>query len=434
MSSEGYYKLGDFGVSRKLEQTMMVSTKGTISYMSPELFHKKSCNIKSDIYSLGIVMYQLLNENRFPLLRSDYRYGDIEKAVIARLAGSDLPLPECARNDLGRVVLRACAYAMEDRFNDPSEMKHALEALIVDRKWQNTELSIEPAKGKTKESDSRQRVVMFFLPAALCLIIIAIIPVLFFQLFDNNTRLHSPSAPDNEQAPYSNSSDPLDNEDAGPDNEPVSLPVNSNKVISEDRGSGNSEQSPASVPPSSPTGLKAVQSGKDSALISWDSVPGATSYEAEYYNRELSSWESDPDFVSTTDTSYTSMRSGSYDTYSYRIRAVNSAVSSVWSQECTYQHMSELKGLKIQQSGIQSAFISWTPVTGATFYEVEYYNRESQSWISDPDYELKTHTSYVSNGLSDYDSYQYRVRAVNSTYASEWSEAKLYKINEEIFE
>lgn len=73
-----------------------------------------------------------------------------------------------------------------------------------------------------------------------------------------------------------------------------------------------------------------------------------------------------------------------------------------------------------------SATISWTPVNGAAFYEIQY-RRSGISWRTDADYKAKTATSYISTGLADYDSYDYRVRAVNAAGYSSWSEITYMK-------
>ena len=129
LSSHGNFKLGDFGISRIFDHTMMASTKGTIPYMAPEIYRNKEYNNKADIYSLGIVMYQLLNDNGLPLLAPNFRHSDIDKANRSRLNGAKLPLPRNACNELGQLVLRACAYEAEDRFDSPAEMQKSLENL-----------------------------------------------------------------------------------------------------------------------------------------------------------------------------------------------------------------------------------------------------------------------------------------------------------------
>lgn len=105
----GKYYLGDLGVARNLEHTMLATRKGTPAYMSPEIASGRPCSYSSDIYSLGIMLYQLLNAGRLPLLGRDARYTEIEEAVERRLNGEPLPLPENAHNRLGRLVCDMCS-------------------------------------------------------------------------------------------------------------------------------------------------------------------------------------------------------------------------------------------------------------------------------------------------------------------------------------
>ena len=62
------FKLGDFGVARIASASTGASTRaGTVNYMAPEVFRGEKYTSNVDIYSLGLVMYQLLNANRMLL-------------------------------------------------------------------------------------------------------------------------------------------------------------------------------------------------------------------------------------------------------------------------------------------------------------------------------------------------------------------------------
>ena len=78
-------------------------------------------------------------------------------------------------------------------------------------------------------------------------------------------------------------------------------------------------------------------------------------------------------------------------------------------------------GLSAKQDKSDTASISWNAVNGVAYYEVQY-RRSGINWKADSDYKTKTATSYISTGLADYDSYDYRVRAVNAAGYSPWSE------------
>ena len=82
VSKTGDFKLGDFGIARELEKTSSeLSKKGTKSYMAPEVFKGFSYNSNVDVYSLGIVLYRFLNNNRLPFMPpvpKPIRYSDKE--------------------------------------------------------------------------------------------------------------------------------------------------------------------------------------------------------------------------------------------------------------------------------------------------------------------------------------------------------------------
>ena len=133
VSRFGEFKLGDFGIARELEKTMSgLSKKGTFSYMAPEMYKGDSYDARVDIYSLGIVLYKLQNHNRLPFISLEKQlitYRDKESALSRRMAGEDLPAPAQANKRFAEVILRACAYDREDRFQKAEDFREALEAL-----------------------------------------------------------------------------------------------------------------------------------------------------------------------------------------------------------------------------------------------------------------------------------------------------------------
>ncbi len=63
----GEYKLGDFGISRIMEHSTHATRSGTPNYMTPEVYLGNVYHYEVDTYSLGLVLYWLLNERRLPL-------------------------------------------------------------------------------------------------------------------------------------------------------------------------------------------------------------------------------------------------------------------------------------------------------------------------------------------------------------------------------
>ncbi len=123
----GNYKLGDFGVARKLEKTMdSMSRKGTYSYMAPEVYREEHYDTRADIYSLGTVMYKLLNNNRDPFIDANQALVTVNErssALARRRRGETLPPPAFASPEATRIILKACAFNPDDRYDTVDEFK-----------------------------------------------------------------------------------------------------------------------------------------------------------------------------------------------------------------------------------------------------------------------------------------------------------------------
>lgn len=127
--STGSFKLGDFGIARKLENlAASLSQKGTYNYMAPEVVTGAVYDSRVDIYSLGIVLYRLMNGNRLPFLNESQNINpnEITAAVDRRIRGEALPAPCEASAAMADVILRACAHDPDKRFASAAEMKRAL--------------------------------------------------------------------------------------------------------------------------------------------------------------------------------------------------------------------------------------------------------------------------------------------------------------------
>ena len=127
------FKLGDFGISRTMnsiyERSAMTSI-GTPKYIAPEIYQGKEYNNTADLYSLGIVLYEKLNNDRMPLSPPDRNHSDATERNIffRRMSGEALPMPAMADSALGKVVLQACAFRPQERFGTAREFREALES------------------------------------------------------------------------------------------------------------------------------------------------------------------------------------------------------------------------------------------------------------------------------------------------------------------
>lgn len=136
VSELGDFKLGDFGIARRLEKTESgLSKKGTYSYMAPEVYKAEPYNPTVDIYSLGLVLYNFLNNNRTPFLpppNQPLKYTDRENANVRRMRGEAIPAPANASDPFTAVVLKSCAFSPADRYSNATEFKNALLPLLND--------------------------------------------------------------------------------------------------------------------------------------------------------------------------------------------------------------------------------------------------------------------------------------------------------------
>lgn len=136
ISEQGDFKLGDFGIARTIEaydDVLELSRKGTISYMAPEIFKGMQYSFDVDIYSLGIVMYRLLNDNSLPFMPQQSlkpTYKDVANANQLRLKGEMLPYPSGDHTQLAEIVLKACSYRPKERYQNPQTMREQLEKVL----------------------------------------------------------------------------------------------------------------------------------------------------------------------------------------------------------------------------------------------------------------------------------------------------------------
>ena len=156
VSENGDFKLGDFGVARTLEKTSSgLSKKGTYIYMAPEVYMGNSYGSNVDLYSLGIVMYKMLNDN-FEPFRTQLTHSDEEAAMSKRFRGEPIPMPKHADGALAEIILKACCFEPEHRYHDPKEMREALESVLRsldENDAPNDELLIQTPESNTLETE-----------------------------------------------------------------------------------------------------------------------------------------------------------------------------------------------------------------------------------------------------------------------------------------
>ena len=199
VSKYGDYKLGDFGIAKKLENATYSHTQmGTLSYMAPEIYKGLPYNSTVDIYSLGLVLYRLLNDNRYPFMPpypEPVTFQDRERAREKRMNGDRMPAPVNASRDMASVILKACEYDPADRFQDAASMRAALEA-VLDGTFDEATLPM-PVKQTQSESGSGSTLPAFIaknkmligIAAAVLLVLLIALPSMLPKGWDETEQV-----------------------------------------------------------------------------------------------------------------------------------------------------------------------------------------------------------------------------------------------------
>lgn len=130
VSDYGVFKLGDFGAAKEALMPCDSGTRlGCGEYTPPETAYSGEYTAQSDIYSLGLVLYRLANNNLLPFVTDRSSPSQRMEAVNRRFIGDPLPLPSGVSTRMGEVICRACAFRPKDRYANAAEFAAALDSV-----------------------------------------------------------------------------------------------------------------------------------------------------------------------------------------------------------------------------------------------------------------------------------------------------------------
>ena len=131
IGNEGAVKLVDFGIAKaatKSTQTMAGALKGKLLYMSPEQALGGPLDNRSDIYSLGLVLFELLTGER--CFQADSELGVLEKVRLGKVQDVRMVNPAVSQ-DMARVLEKALQKNVDQRYVSARFMERDLKALLV---------------------------------------------------------------------------------------------------------------------------------------------------------------------------------------------------------------------------------------------------------------------------------------------------------------
>jgi len=142
VSYEGEVKVVDFGIAKAASQGSETRTgllKGKLAYMSPEQAWGKTVDRRTDIFAMGIVLYEILTGER--LFKGENEISTLEKVREAKVPPAPFFNPQIDQ-ELNHILLKALAKDPSDRFQTASEMAISLETIISKKGYSFSSLSL----------------------------------------------------------------------------------------------------------------------------------------------------------------------------------------------------------------------------------------------------------------------------------------------------
>lgn len=133
LDEDGVPKLGDFGLARptqdyRITQGNLIS--GTVPYLSPSMLRGEEFDIRDDLYSLAVTLFEMLTK-RFPFqLDEKPESQDTNAVLMLKIITAPVPDPRqfnpFLSEEISGIILKAMSKEKQERYQTPSEFKEAL--------------------------------------------------------------------------------------------------------------------------------------------------------------------------------------------------------------------------------------------------------------------------------------------------------------------
>jgi serine/threonine protein kinase/Tfp pilus assembly protein PilF len=173
ITTDGIVKIIDFGLAKLTGKTVLTkegSTLGTIDYMSPEQTRGEEIDHRTDIWSLGVILYEMITG------QSPFK-GDYEQAVMYSIV-NEKPEPITGLRtgvpmELERIVKKALAKKSDERYQHVDEM-------LVDLRSLKDQIKTAESKQKPPNPKASKLRLGFFLGASVFLAAVVVVLLLLF--------------------------------------------------------------------------------------------------------------------------------------------------------------------------------------------------------------------------------------------------------------
>lgn len=158
IEDDGGIKITDFGIAMALNATQLTQTNsamGSVHYFSPEQANGKGASLKSDIYSLGIMMYELLT-GTLPFK------GDTAVEIALKHLKEPMPsirdvLPDIPQS-VENVIITATSKNPKNRYNNANEMHNDLMTVLNKERLNEPKRKLKYSEGNLEEQEIAEEV------------------------------------------------------------------------------------------------------------------------------------------------------------------------------------------------------------------------------------------------------------------------------------
>ena len=188
----GMIKITDFGIAMALNSTQLTQTNsvmGSVHYLPPEQAAGKGSTIRSDIYSMGILMYELLT-GQVP-----YK-GDNAVEIALKHLKEPLPsirkiLPELPQS-IENIILKATAKNPQNRYKDAREMHQDIITALDESRINEPKLVYKYKENDLEETKSEKKILIIFASIFTGLIVLAAVIVFLLPHISKGKTLSVP--------------------------------------------------------------------------------------------------------------------------------------------------------------------------------------------------------------------------------------------------